>query len=217
MHQNGFTGGRPFGALCGVRLPRVEIAIHKIRNHLDGPLDVEFLDGLVQEIARDDGRAVALLDGKFGNRKIRTVAANECNVRAMQSGDEWETAGRSHGASEKRAYRMGNCIMDVEQIQRLGFEDFEHFGGESQGVRRMIEQRIGGDFNFVEENVRVVQVHADWWSVADEMDVMAASSKLLAKFRGDDAGTTVSGVAGYADSHQFRSRVRSEANIPACC
>src|SRR5437868_1307885 len=101
--------------------------------------------------------------------------------------------------------------MDMEQIQRLGFEDFEHFGGESQGVRRMIEQRIRGDFHFVEKNVRIVQVHADRGSVADEMDVVATSSKLLAKFGGDDAGTAVSGVAGYADSHQFRSRVRSEA------
>jgi hypothetical protein len=55
----------------------------------------------------------------------------------------------------------------------------------------------------VEKNVRVVQVHADGRGVADEMDVVAASSQLLAELGGDDSGAAVSGVAGYANAHDF--------------
>ena len=66
----------------------------------------------------------------------------------------------------------------------------------------MIEEWVAGDFDLVKMDVRVVGIHADRWSVADEMDVVAARGELLAEFGGDDAGAAVSGVAGDADFHE---------------
>jgi hypothetical protein len=104
---------------------------------------------------------------------------------------------------------MWNGIVNVQQIQRFGLEDLEHFGGERQGVGWVIEKRVRGDLDFVEKNVRVVQVHADGRGVADEMNVVAAGGELLAKLGGDDAGAAVGGVAGDADLHERGSPVSS--------
>jgi hypothetical protein len=50
MHEDGLTGWRPLGALRGIWLARVEIAIDEIRDDFDGPLDVKFADGLLLQI-----------------------------------------------------------------------------------------------------------------------------------------------------------------------
>src|SRR5271156_5574951 len=73
----------------------------------------------------------------------------------------------------------------------------------------MVKQGVGRNFHLVEVDVGIVRVHADRRSVADEMDVVAASGKFLAEFGGDDAGTAVGGIASYADSHdRFRHPTR---------
>ena len=51
MHEDGLAGWRPFGALRGIWLARVEIAIDEIRDDFDGPLDVKLADGLLLQIA----------------------------------------------------------------------------------------------------------------------------------------------------------------------
>jgi len=99
---------------------------------------------------------------------------------------------------------MWNGVVNVQQIQLLGLEDLEHFGGESQGVGRVVEKRVGSYLDFVEKNVRAVQVHADGRGVADEMDVVAASGQFLAELSGYDSGAAVSGVAGDANAHGFQ-------------
>ncbi len=69
--------------------------------------------------------------------------------------------------------------MDVKNVERFGLEDFEHFGGERQGVRRVIEERVGDDLDFMKEDVRVGCIHPDGRGIADEMDVVAARGELL--------------------------------------
>ena len=96
---------------------------------------------------------------------------------------------------------MRDGVMDVEEIERFGFKDFEHFRGEGQGIGRMVEERVGGDFDFVEANVAVAKLHADRRGIADEMDLVAAGGKLHAKLGGDNAGAAIGGIAGDADSH----------------
>ena len=66
----------------------------------------------------------------------------------------------------------------------------------------MIEKRIAGDFDLVKMDVRVVGIHTDGRSVADEMDVVAPRGKLLAEFGGHDAGAAVRGIAGDSDFHE---------------
>src|SRR5947207_14964763 len=111
---------------------------------------------------------------------------------------------------------MRNCVVHMQQVQRLGFKNFQHLGRERQSVWRMIEQGIRCDLDLVEKDVRVVQVHSDGRSVADEVDVVAAGRQLLAEFGRDNAGAAVGGVASNADAHSsaFPS-CRWEANTPA--
>ena len=101
--------------------------------------------------------------------------------------------------------------MDMEQIERFGFENFEHFRGECQRVRWMVEERVGDDFDFVEMDARIVGVHADGRGIADEMNVVATRGEFHAKLGGDDAGAAVGGIAGDADAHgkSFRFSVFS--------
>ena len=125
----------------------------------------------------------------------------------MKSGDEREPARRGHGAREHGTDGMRDGVVNVEQVERFGFEDFEHFGGEGERVGRMVKERIGDDFDFVEMDARIVWVHADRRGVADEMDIVAARGELHAEFGGDDARATVSGVTGDADAHKMCFRV----------
>ncbi len=150
----------------------------------------------------DGGDAVALLDREFCDGKIAAIATDESDVRPMKRGDEGETARGGHGTREHRADGMGNGVVDVEEVKGFGLEDFEHLGGEGERVRRVIEKRVAGDFDFMKMDVRVVGIHADGRGVADEMDVVAAGGELLTELGGDDAGAAVSGVAGDTDLHE---------------
>jgi len=215
VHENRFAAGRPFFALCETGFARVQIAIDEIRDDFDGALDVEVPDGLIEEIFGDGGDAVALLDGKSGDREIRTIAADQGDVRTVKSGDERQAAWGSHGTGQQGADRMRNGVVDVKQVEGFGFKDFEHFGGEGQGVGWVIEKRVRGDFDFVEKNVWIAKVHANRRGVADEMDVVAARGEFLAEFGGDDTGAAVSGIAGDTNAHGYgRFRRSREANIP---
>ena len=131
--------GSPLGAHCArqrwLRRAGVEIAVDEIGDDFDGALDVEFFDGLVEEILGDGGDAVALLDGEFGDGEIAAVAADESDVGAVERGDEGEAARGGHGTGEERADGVGNGVVDVEEVERFGLEDFEHFGGERERIR----------------------------------------------------------------------------------
>ena len=91
--------------------------------------------------------------------------------------------------------------MNVEDVEGFGLEDLQHFCGEREGIRRVVEERVRGDLDFVEVNVRVVGVHADGRGVGDEVHVVAAGGELLAKLGRDDTGAAVGGIAGNADAH----------------
>src|SRR5579859_7875122 len=67
----------------------------------------------------------------------------------------------------------------------------------------MVEERIGGDFDFVKVNVRVAEVHANGRRIADEMNVVAARRQFLAQFRGDYAGPAVRWIACNANAHEL--------------
>ena len=118
-----------------------------------------------------------------------------------ERGDEGQAARGGHAARQHGADGMRDGVVDVENVERFGFEDFQHFGGERERVGRVVEERVGGDLDLVEMDVRVVGVHADRRGVGDEVDVVAAGGEFLAEFGGDDAGAAVGGIAGDADAH----------------
>jgi len=101
---------------------------------------------------------------------------------------------------------VGNRVVDVEEVEGFGLEDLEHLGGESEGVRRMVEEGVGSDLDLMKMDVGLAEVHADGRGVGDEMDVVAAGGELLAELGGDDTGAAVGGIACDADAHGFLSR-----------
>src|SRR5215467_2840114 len=215
MHQDRLARRRPLCALLPVRLPRVQVTVYKIRNHLDGPLDVELSERLVQQITRYRSHAVTLLDGILGDRQIGPVAAHQGDIRSVQRGDEREPPGRRHRPRQQRAHGMGNGVVHVEQVERFGFEHLPHLRGQSQGIRRVVKQGVAGNLHFMEEDVRVAPIHSNRGSVADEMHVMPAGGQFLAELSGYDAGTAVGGVAGYTNAHSQVTAIWSQANTPA--
>jgi hypothetical protein len=210
VHEDGFAIGGPLGGEAFVGGAIVEIAVDEIGDDFDGALNVELFDGLIEQVARDGGDAVALLDGKAGDGEIAAVAADESDVRAVESGDEWKSARGGHGARQHGANGMGNGVVNVEEVEGFGFENFEHFCGEGESIGWMVEERVGDHFDFVEMDAGIVGIHADGRGVADEMDVVAAGGEFHAELGGDDAGAAVGGVAGDADAHRsFQSSVIS--------
>ena len=179
MHQNGLAVGRPLGAQRGIILAAVEIAIDEIGNDLDGPLDVEFFDGFLLEIVRDAGHAVGLFDGKARDGKKAAIVADQRDVGAVQRGDKRQAARRGHGARQHGADRMRNGVVHVQQVEPRGFGHFQHFHGERKRVGRVIEERIIGDFHFVEGDA-VACRQPDRRRIADEMHVMAAGRQFHA-------------------------------------
>ena len=127
MHQNGLAIGRPFCAQGGVILAAVHIAIDKIGNDLDGPLDIENLDGFLFEVVRDAGHAVGLLDRKARDRQKAAIVADQRDIRAVQRGDKGQPARRSHGPRQYGADRMRNCVVHMQQVEPHGFRHFQHF------------------------------------------------------------------------------------------
>ena len=91
--------------------------------------------------------------------------------------------------------------MHVQQIERLRFKNFQHFGSQRQCVRRVVEQRVGRYFNLVEMNMRIVGIHANRRRVADKVHVVIARRQFRAEFGGHHAGAAVGGIASYADAH----------------
>src|SRR4029077_11629800 len=127
----------------------------EIRYDLDRPLNIEFLERLIQQVFRNCRNSVALFDGKLGDGQIRTVAADERDIRSVQRGDKRQAARRGHRTRKQRTDRMRNSVMDVKQVQRLRFKNFKHLGGERQCIRWMVKEGIGRHLNLVKKDVRV--------------------------------------------------------------
>ena len=91
--------------------------------------------------------------------------------------------------------------MNVKKVEFFGFENFQHFHGKRQGVRRVVEERVGDDFSLVEMDVWAAEVHANRRRGGDEVHVVPARSQFLAELGGYNARTAVSGVTCESDAH----------------
>lgn len=172
-------------------------------NDFDRFGDVEDVDGLLPKLIGDGGHGVGLFDRVFGDAEVRAVDADQGDVGSVEGGDEGERAFALSGhdaAGEHRGDGVGNRIVDVEQVEVVFLGDFRHAGGESQAVRRVLEERVVRDFDLVIDDIRAV-VEADRVGVGDEVDLVAAVGEFESEFGGDDSAASVGWVASDADSH----------------
>ena len=160
---------------------------------------------------RDGGDAVGLLDGEFGDGQEAAIVPDQRDVGAVEGGDERQAPGSRHGAREQRTHRVRNRVMNVQQVEMLGFGNLHHFDGEGQRVGRVIEKRVVRDFDFVEGDVFRAGIQPHGRSVADEVNVVPARGQLHAELGGHDSGAAVGGIAGDAYSHHRIRQIHGRA------
>jgi hypothetical protein len=175
VHQDRLPVRGPFRAQDWIRFAAIKFAVHKIGDHFDGALDVEFLDRALLQIMRDRGDAVGLFDRKFGDWQETPVVSDQGNVGAVQRGDEGQWVRRRHHAREQGVDGMGNRVMDMQQIEAFRLGHLHHFYGQGKRVGRVIEQWITRNLHFMKLNSFVGVRQSDWRRVADEVDFVAAA------------------------------------------
>lgn len=121
----------------------------------------------------------------------------------MKRGDEWEltSAGSQHLAGEERTDRVGDCVVDVEEVEVAELGDFSHAGSKSEIVWRELKQRITGDGHLVIKDAVITPSEAEGLRVGDEMYFVTGSGEFDAELGRDYSGAAVSGIAGDADAH----------------
>src|ERR1035438_7328796 len=208
MHQDGFIGGGQaatcFGMLGLVFDGCVDIAVDEVCDHFNVPRDLKTFNCFFLEVVGDGSDAVALLNGIAGDREVAAVEPYESDVGAMESSDKGETAapGCEHLAGQQRADRMGDGVMDVEEIEIIEFGHLDHPGGKCEIVGRELEERIAGDGDLVIEDALFATVKAEWLRIGDEVDLVAERRQFDAQFGCYNARSAVSGVTSDADAHR---------------
>ena len=111
---------------------------------------------------------------------------------------------------------MRNRVVNVQQIEVVAFGDIRHARRERQAIRRVLEQRIVGNFHFVVVDARNAGIEPDRIRVGDEVNLVAARREFEAEFGGDDPAAAVGGIAGDADSQGSPVLHRSGCRGRAC-
>src|SRR5438067_165178 len=89
----------------------------------------------------------------------------------------------------------------MQEIETVSFGYLGHARRQRQAVRRVLKQRVIGNFDLMIVNARDARIEADGIGVSDEMDVVTAVGELEAELGGDDPAAAVGGVTGDSDSH----------------
>ncbi len=158
-----------------VAVRTVNVAVDEVGDDADLVFDAEHLHGSLFQIIADTSHAVGLLDGELGDGQIRTVRAHQRDVGAVQRGHKRQAPPRRHHLlCQKSGDGMRDGVVYVQQIQVLPLGHLRHARGQRQTVRRILKQRIGGDFHFVVVHARRPRVQAYGVGVADEVYVVTA-------------------------------------------
>ena len=96
---------------------------------------------------------------------------------------------------------MRNRVVHVQQVEIVELRDLGHARRQRQIVRRIVEQRIAGNFHFVIVDVRFLAPQPDGLRVGNEMDLVSALRQLQTEFRGDDSAAAVRRITGDSDLH----------------
>ena len=89
--------------------------------------------------------------------------------------------------------------VNVEQIEIVDLGNFGHARSQRQIVRRIVEERVTRDFDFVVMDVRFGATQANRLRVGNEMDFVTALGQFKAEFSGDDAAAAIRRIAGNPD------------------
>src|SRR5581483_963872 len=73
---------------------------------------------------------------------------------------------------------MRDGIVHVQKVEFIDLRHFGHAGREGQVIRRVIKQRVVGNFDFVIRDIWLRLSEPDWWRVSDEVYLVPAMRQL---------------------------------------
>ena len=182
-------------------IPFRPAGVDEIIDDPDLAADVEFFDRPVLKIMGHRRDAVRFLDGEFDDPAERRVGPDQGDIRAVEGRDRLEPPVIEDLFGQIGAGRVGEGIMGMNDVEMMDLRQFDQFGGQPQLVGGELEQRIGRDFDLVNENVLMERAQTKGGRVADDMDLMAFLSQTDRQFRGDDPAPPVGRIANDADVH----------------
>ena len=184
----------------------VNVAVHKVVDHLDRIANLKLLKSAFLQVIGDGCNAIAHFNGISSYGKIRAVCAHNGDIGPVKCCNKWKLAGfllgSQHLARQQRAYRMGNGIVYMKHVKVIDFSHLCHAGRQRQIVWRIFKQRILRDRNFMKQDVGMVVVQADRLLVGNEMDLMPTGGKFNAQFRTDYAAAAIGWITGDPDLHK---------------
>ena len=124
--------------------------------------------------------AVRFLDGEFDNPAERRIGPDQGDIRAMEGRDRLEPPGIEDLLGQIGAGRVGNRIMGVDDVEMVDLRQLDQFGGQAQLVGGGLEQGIGRDLDFVDEDILMERPQTERRRVADDMDLVAFLARPMA-------------------------------------
>ena len=106
----------------------IEFAVDEVVNGAHRRRDAEYLARPVHQIPAYRSDAVRLLDRKFRDLKVTGLEAHQRDIGAVQRRNEWQLppALGQHLARQVRRDRMGNGVVDMQQIEVILRGDVSH-------------------------------------------------------------------------------------------
>ena len=222
MHQHALVVRRILPPHLGgnLRIADVDIAIHRVVDHLNWFLYVEHSLGPVAQVIRNRGNPVALFDRIPGNRKIGAVQTNKGDVGPVQSGHKGQPfllrAIGEHLPGQHRTHRMRNRIVHMQQVQIVKLCNLRHASGQGQVIRRIVEQRIPRNLDFVIMDIRFRAPEADGLRIRNEVDFVAALRQFQAEFGGHNTTAAIRRITSDPNFHVRKFALAAGFSFDGC-
>jgi hypothetical protein len=91
--------------------------------------------------------------------------------------------------------------VDVEQVQPFCLRDVHHLGRQGDGVRGVLEERVGHCLYLMKEEVLLEGGEAEGESVANKVNLVSPLAEMDPELCGNGSASAVGGIAGDADLH----------------
>ena len=188
-------------------IAHIQVTVHKVVDYLNRVADFKLLNSALLQVVGDGCDSVTHFNGVSSDWKVRAVRAHDGNVGPVQRGDKRKLArlvlGRKHLAGQQRADRMRNGVMHVQDVEVIDLRHLRHARGQRQIVRRIFEQRILRNRNFMKQDVRMIAIQPDGLLVGNKMHLMSPGSKFNAQLRPDHPAASAGRIISNANFHTF--------------
>ena len=181
--------------------PPVLGGLHEVRDDGDLLVDSVVRGGLLPQEAGDGGHPVALLDAELHHGQEPGLEADQRDVGAMERGDDREVP-VEYLLGQEGAHGVRDRIVGVEDVELFVAGYLHDLARKGRRVQREFKEGIPGHLHFMVEDVAQEPVQPHGHGITDEMNLMSARCKCLAKLCRHHSAAAVGRVAHNADFHE---------------